>query len=65
LYLLIGMTNFSSKWIFSHSAWYKKRRSRQLGTSEAVSRAEHGAVFDMGTQFSQLYGQTEARTFLR
>src|SRR5713226_5244532 len=31
LYLLIGMTCFSSKWIFSHSTWYKNPRSRQLG----------------------------------
>src|ERR1700686_4378866 len=30
LYLLIGMTSFSSKWILSHSTWYKFRRSRQL-----------------------------------
>ena len=29
LYLLIGMTSFSSKWIFSHSTWYKNPRSRQ------------------------------------
>src|ERR1700722_18433516 len=27
LYLLIGMTRFSSKWILSHSTWYKSRRS--------------------------------------
>src|SRR5580658_10183954 len=29
LYLLIGMTRFSSKWILSHSTWYKFRGSRQ------------------------------------
>src|ERR1035438_7464124 len=29
LYLLIGMTRFSSKWILSHSTWHKFRRSRQ------------------------------------
>src|ERR1017187_6172347 len=29
LYLLIGMTRFSSKWILSHSTWYKFRRSGQ------------------------------------
>src|ERR1035441_7060487 len=29
LYLLIGMPSFSSKWILSHSTWYKFRRSRQ------------------------------------
>jgi hypothetical protein len=29
LYLLIGMTRFSSKWILSHSTWYKFCRSRQ------------------------------------
>jgi hypothetical protein len=27
LYLLIGMPRFSSKWILSHSTWYKSRRS--------------------------------------
>src|ERR1022692_3556867 len=27
LYLLIGMTRFSSKWILSHSTWYKVCRS--------------------------------------
>src|ERR1022692_284071 len=31
LYLLIGMTRFSSKWILSHSTWYKSRRSGHLG----------------------------------
>jgi transposase len=30
LYLLIGMTRFSSKWILSHSTWYKFRRSGQF-----------------------------------
>jgi hypothetical protein len=29
LYRLIGMTCFSSKWILSHSTWYKFRRSGQ------------------------------------
>src|SRR5450755_283333 len=29
LYLLIGMTRFSSKWILSHSTWYKFGRSGQ------------------------------------
>jgi len=28
LHLLIGMTSFSSKWILSHTTWYKFRRSR-------------------------------------
>src|SRR5271168_5143189 len=27
LYLLIGMSRFSSKWILSHSTWYKSCRS--------------------------------------
>src|SRR5471030_548878 len=31
LYLLIGMASFSSKWILSHSTWYKFRRSRHGG----------------------------------
>src|ERR1700690_3347392 len=29
LYLLIGMSRFSSKWILSHSTWYKSCRSGQ------------------------------------
>jgi hypothetical protein len=29
LHLWMGMTCFSSKWILSHSTWYKNRRSRQ------------------------------------
>src|SRR5437868_4260052 len=28
LYLWMGMTRFSSKWILSHSTWSKNRRSR-------------------------------------
>src|ERR1035437_7737546 len=35
LYLLIGMTRFSSKWILSHSTWYKFRRS---GQAQALHR---------------------------
>jgi len=27
----MGMTRFSSKWILSHSTWYKNGRSRQSG----------------------------------
>src|SRR6202142_3782861 len=30
LYRLIGMTRFSSKWILSHSTWYKSCRSRHI-----------------------------------
>src|SRR5947199_1573369 len=30
LYLLMGMTRFSSKWILSHSTWHKFCRSRHL-----------------------------------
>src|ERR1039458_155614 len=44
LYLLIGMTRFSSKWILSHSTWYKFRRSRQAsphGLSRDASRKKH------------------------
>src|ERR1035438_7484825 len=35
LYLLIGMTRFSSKWILSHSTWYKFRRSGHSEFNEA------------------------------
>src|ERR1700731_106268 len=34
LYLLIGMIRVSSKWILSHSTWYKFRRSRQVVIDE-------------------------------
>src|SRR3974390_1735194 len=35
LYLWMGMTRFSSKWILSHSTWYKLCRSGQLGMPAA------------------------------
>src|SRR5271154_465524 len=43
LYLLMGMTRFSSKWILSHSTWYKFRRSRQRhnGSLGDVERLSH------------------------
>jgi hypothetical protein len=44
LYLLIGMTRFSSKWILSHPTRYKNGRSRQGGWSAPSvpgSRAEY------------------------
>src|ERR1700688_1018246 len=41
LYLLIGMTRFSSKWILSHSTWYKVCRSGQDKSARAfVPREE-------------------------
>src|SRR5271167_3036241 len=36
LYLLIGMTRFSSKWILSHSTWYKFRRSGQGASARTI-----------------------------
>src|ERR1035441_7439820 len=41
LYLLMGMTRFSSKWIFSHFTLYKFRRSRQLGGIRKLLQREH------------------------
>src|SRR5271154_2868415 len=38
LYLLIGMTRFSSKWILSHSTWYKVCRSRHVDGATVVLR---------------------------
>jgi len=38
LYLLIGMTNFSSKWIFSHSTWYKSPRSRHYHSASKMEK---------------------------
>src|SRR5271154_5623310 len=40
LYLLMGMTRFSSKWILSHSTWYKFRRSRHQW-SQVSGFSEH------------------------
>src|ERR1019366_10474022 len=40
LYLLIGMTRFSSKWILSHSTWYKFRRSGQFVCAVAPGAGE-------------------------
>src|SRR5580698_11235648 len=37
LYLLIGMTRFSSKWILSHSTWYKFPRSRHPESADFSS----------------------------
>src|SRR5208283_284740 len=46
LYLLMGMTRFSSKWILSHSTWYKFRRSRQEDreTRLKVATADAGRI---------------------
>src|SRR6266478_3556307 len=44
LYLCIGMTSFSSKWILSHSTWYKNPRSGQQlqqRSEESVQRCCH------------------------
>jgi hypothetical protein len=38
LYLLIGMSRFSSKWILSHSTWYKSCRS---GHNPAAAVSDH------------------------
>src|SRR5437764_5466863 len=40
LYLLIGMTSFSSKWIVSPSTWYKKRRSGHAPCRDLPSSIE-------------------------
>src|SRR5271170_3071182 len=37
LYLLIGMTSFSSKWILSYSTWYKNPRSRHVVLGQVQS----------------------------
>src|SRR5436190_21097432 len=57
LYLLIGMTRFSSKWILSHSTWYKFRRSGQpvselfAGLSDSVAKDTHGQMRKLSTRF--------------
>src|SRR5665213_3788966 len=48
LYLLIGMTRFSSKWILSHSTWYKFRRSGQRGATLKELKELELRNFDVG-----------------
>jgi hypothetical protein len=43
LYLLMGITRFSSKWILSHSTWYKFCRSRH----QAVFIIESAAIIQL------------------
>jgi len=38
LYLWMGMTRVSSKWILSHSTWYKFRRSGQATLIGSICR---------------------------
>src|ERR1039457_4615174 len=50
LYLLIGMTRFSSKWILSHSTWYKFRRSgHQVSVLGHVVRAPYNACSQLSS----------------
>jgi hypothetical protein len=42
LYLLIGMTLVSSKWILSHSTWYKFRRSGQTSNDSTEGEPHPG-----------------------
>jgi hypothetical protein len=48
LYFWIGMTCFSSKWILSHSTWYKFRRSHsptgEVNSEDKRTRAEKAAT---------------------
>src|SRR5271155_3790728 len=47
LYLLMGITRFSSKWILSHSTWYNFRRSRH-----SVGKAFPPVPFTLGDRDS-------------
>src|ERR1017187_9534181 len=49
LYLLIGMTRFSSKWILSHSTWYKFRRSRHQHGQRLPAGAIVGSKWTLAT----------------
>src|SRR5450432_2825204 len=50
LYLLIGMTRFSSKWILSHSTWYKCCRSGQpVGFGRYLNATSCGCFCKGGT----------------
>jgi hypothetical protein len=44
------MTRFSSKWILSHSTWYKSRRSRQLWAGFG------GGLFKLASHDSEEFG---------
>ena len=59
LYLLIGMTRFSSKWILSHSTWYKFRRSRHVDggmmATVWVHAPEMWALSDLFTKLRDLF----------
>src|ERR1022692_3781952 len=53
LYLLMGMTCFSSKWILSHSTWYKVCRSGH-GNPEHIRMEAHRIVEMIKGQSEQL-----------
>src|SRR5271170_6563925 len=67
LYLLIGMTRFSSKWILSHSTWYKFRPSRHLLKNSvfAPNRQNLGDRKCLGDPRKSLVGLPNAILFLR
>src|ERR1022692_3864681 len=57
LYLLIGMTRFSSKWILSHSTWYKSRRSRQTVLAQYGFELRPGMTRDQVERYFQMNGK--------
>src|SRR5450755_484567 len=61
LYLLMGMTRFSSKWILSHSTRYKFRRSRHLGGMPAVE-AKTVRTSEKATEMLQFDLENETET---
>src|SRR5437764_10209312 len=63
LYLLIGMTSFSSKWIVSPSTWYKKRRSGHFicEVFQGISDAEILEIFARLNQYSVPLNTQELR----
>src|SRR5208282_4131562 len=50
LYLCMGMTRFSSKWILSHSTWYKLGRSGQSALSRQITEIEEQLRFQLFTR---------------
>jgi hypothetical protein len=59
LYLWIGMTRFSSKWILSHSTWYKNRRVTSVANrGDAQPRLDGVTTLELG-QFGNVNRLTQ------
>jgi hypothetical protein len=59
LYLCMGMTRFSSKWILSHSTWYKKWPATSSGVDYVLS----GTTEPIGALTQVTYGSGDSDNF--